>query len=91
MSVYYAPPSGGSNPLGILGTLFSFIPGMQTFGAGLGALGAAMRGDAAGTAMSLGGMAKQPTPQQPAKPPFQWQGYQPQNESYYLDIMRRMR
>lgn len=69
MSVIYGPQSGGgSNPLGILGTLLSFVPGMQPIGMGLGALGSAIKGDTAGTVMNLAGMGKKTAPQAPQPP-----------------------
>ena len=37
MSVIYAPNGGGFNPLGLLSTVLSFVPGMQPFGMALGA------------------------------------------------------
>ena len=71
MSVIYAPNGGGSNQLGILGTLLSFVPGMQPIGMWLGALGSAIKGDTAGTVMNLAGMGKKTAPQAPQPPAFQ--------------------
>lgn len=55
MAVYYDPElnkSGGGwgSGLGIVGTLLSFVPGMQGVGAGVGALGALLDGNYAGAA-----------------------------------------
>lgn len=72
MSVIYGPqPGGGSNPLGILGTLLSFVPGMQPVGMGIGALGAAIDGNPMGVITGLAGMGKQNAPQAPQPPVFQ--------------------
>lgn len=56
MAVYYANNNRGGglgNGLGIVGTLLSFVPGMQGVGAGMGALGSALNGNYVGAAKSL--------------------------------------
>lgn len=61
MSVIYAPKGGGlGNGLGIVGTLLSFVPGMQGVGKGLSAVGAAANGDYVGAAKAASGI-KTPT------------------------------
>lgn len=56
MAVYYANNNRGGglgNGLGIVGTLLSFVPGMQGVGAGMGAIGSALNGNYVGAAKSL--------------------------------------
>lgn len=62
MSVIYAPNGGGSNPLGILGSLFSVIPGMQPIGMGLGAINSVARGNPLGALTSAAGLVAPQTP-----------------------------
>ncbi len=69
MAVHYINNNRGGglgNGLGIVGTLLSFVPGMQGVGAGMGALGSAINGDYLGTAKRVadaatGGNAAQTT------------------------------
>ena len=73
MAVIYGPQSKGSDPLGILGTLMSFVPGMQPIGMGIGALNGALKGNPLSVATNLMGMGKgtapqAPTPQAPTPP-----------------------
>ena len=55
MAVHYINNNRGGlgNGLGIVGTLLSFVPGMQGVGAGVGALGSALNGNYVGAAKSL--------------------------------------
>ena len=57
MAVHYINNNRGGlgNGLGIVGTLLSFVPGMQGVGAGMGALGSALNGNYVGAAKSLAG------------------------------------
>ena len=68
MAVIYGPQSKGSDPLGILGTLMSFVPGMQPIGMGIGALNGALKGNPLSVATNLMGMGKGATPQAPQPP-----------------------
>lgn len=68
MAVIYAPQNKGSDPLGILGTLMSFVPGMQPIGMGIGALNGALKGNPLSVATNLLGMGKGATPQAPTPP-----------------------
>lgn len=57
MSVIYGPQSGGGfNPLGLLGTVLSFVPGMQPFGMALGAANSLVKGKPMDAVMSMGKM-----------------------------------
>ena len=57
MSVIYGPQSGGGfNPLGLLGTVLSFVPGMQPFGMALGAANSLAKGKPIDALMSIGKM-----------------------------------
>lgn len=57
MSVIYGPQSGGGfNPLGLLGTVLSFVPGMQPFGMALGAANSLAKGKPMDAVMSMGKM-----------------------------------
>lgn len=57
MSVIYGPQSGGGfNPLGLLGTVLSFVPGMQPFGMALGAANSLAKGKPMDAVMSIGKM-----------------------------------
>jgi len=92
MSVYYAK-SGGSNPLGILGTLLSIVPGMAPVGAAIGAAGALAKGNPAGAIPSLVNMSKtgQATPATAtsSSPATSFTGYQPANDNKYLEWMKQ--
>lgn len=63
MAVIQAPQSGGGwNPLGILSTALSFFPGMQPFGAALGAINSVARGNPLGALTSAAGLVAPQTP-----------------------------
>ena len=62
MSVIYAPNGGGFNPLGLLGTVLSFVPGMQPFGMALGAADSLAKGKPMDAVMSIGKMGNNNTP-----------------------------
>ena len=63
MAVIQAPQSGGGwNPLGILSTALSFFPGMQPFGAALGAANAIAKGNPIGAITSIAGLAAPKAP-----------------------------
>lgn len=59
MAVHYINNNRGGlgNGLGIVGTLLSFVPGMQGVGAGMGAIGSALNGNYTGAAKNVLGAA----------------------------------
>lgn len=62
MSVIYAPNGGGFNPLGLLSTVLSFVPGMQPFGMALGAANSLAKGKPMDAVMSIGKMGNNNAP-----------------------------
>ena len=63
MSVIYGPQSsGGFNPLGLLSTVLSFVPGMQPFGMALGAANSLAKGKPMDAVMSMGKMGNNNAP-----------------------------
>lgn len=52
MSIFYGQPKKGLDPLGILGSVLSLVPGAQPFGMGLSALNSAIKGDTVGAVMA---------------------------------------
>ena len=62
MAVYYDKPSGGFNPLGLLSTVLSFVPGMQPFGMALGAANSLAKGKPMDAVLSIGKMGNNNAP-----------------------------
>lgn len=94
MAVYYANNNRGGglgNGLGIVGTLLSFVPGMQGVGAGMGALGSALNGNYVGAAKSLAGATTGGNAAQAASNPTANTLNAPLGGSSYEDLQRMYR